>query len=173
MFDTSSFGRRALLRGAGALMAAELIGGPALAAQAPEFTGIEGWINSRALTMHGLRGRPVLVNFFARSCINCIHAMPYLESWYAKYRARGFVVVGIHTPEFPVERPRDALEAAARRFGLTYPIAQDNESATWNAWGNQYWPAEYLVDRNGRIVHTHVGEGGYGETESLIQGLLA
>ena len=115
----------------------------------------------------------MLVNFFARSCINCIHAMPYIRSWYGKYADRGFVVVGVHTPEFDVEKSRPALEAAAQRFGLTYPIAEDNQSATWNAWGNRYWPAEYLVDQQGRIVHTHTGEGGYGETERLIQNLLA
>ena len=82
-------------------------------------------------------------------------------------------MVGVHTPEFDVEKSRPALEAAVERYGLTYPIAEDNQSATWNAWGNRYWPAEYLVDQRGRIVHTHTGEGGYGETEQLIQNLLA
>ena len=123
--------------------------------------------------MRGLRGRPVLVTFFARSCINCIHAMPAIKSWYAKYQDHGFVVVAVHTPEFAIEKSRPALEAAAQRFGLVYPIAEDNFSATWNAWGNQYWPAEYLVDQRGHIVHSHSGEGGYGETERRIQGLLA
>ena len=140
---------------------------------APGFVGIDGWLNSPPLTMRGLRGRPVLVNFFARSCINCINAMPHIESWYAKYRHRGFVVVGVHTPEFPVEKSRPALEAAVERFGLTYPIAEDNESSTWNAWNNEYWPAEYLVDQDGRIVREHVGEGAYGETEHAIQQLLS
>lgn len=99
--------------------------------------------------------------------------MPYIKSWYAKYSGRGFVVVGVHTPEFAVERSRSALEAAVLRFGLTYPIAEDNDSATWDAWSNRFWPAEYLVDQRGKIVHTHFGEGGYQETEQLIQGLLA
>ena len=160
-----------------AAMSASTLGLPGLAsaasgATAPEFTGIEGWLNSGPLTMHGLRGRVVLVNFFARSCINCIHAMPAIKSWYGKYRNQGFVVVGVHTPEFDVEKSRPALEAALARYGLTYPVAQDNTSATWNAYSNQYWPAEYLVDQSGRIVHQHFGEGGYAETERLIQGLL-
>ena len=122
--------------------------------------------------MRGLRGRPVLVNFWARSCINCINAMPYIKSWHAKYRDRGFVVVGVHTPEFAVEKSHAALEAAVSRFGLSYPIAEDNGSATWNAWGNQFWPAEYLVDQRGAIVRSYFGEGGYGETERAIQRLL-
>lgn len=166
--------RRAVLTTAGVAIAASLLPGPAEAAgrAAPEFVGIDGWLNSGPLSMHGLRGRPVLVNFFARSCINCIHAMPYLKSWYAKYSGSGFVLVGVHTPEFEVEKSRPALEAAVSRFGLAYPIAEDNSSATWNAWGNRYWPAEYLVDQRGRIVHSHFGEGGYAETERLIQSLL-
>ena len=114
----------------------------------------------------------MLVNFFARSCINCIHAMPHLESWYERYRNRGFVVVGVHTPEFPVEKSRPALAAAIERYGLTYPVAEDNDSATWNAWRNIYWPAEYVIDQSGRIVHEHIGEGGYSETEVVIQSLL-
>ena len=167
--------RRALVAGAGIALASTCLSIPSLAAGrvAPEFVGIDGWLNSAPLSMSGLRGRPVLVTFWARSCINCIHAMPAIKSWYAKYRHRGFVVVAVHTPEFAVEKSRPALEAAAERFGLSYPIAEDNSSATWNAWGNEYWPAEYLVDQRGRIVHSHSGEGGYGETERLIQGLLA
>lgn len=166
--------RRALLTTAGATIASSVLPFRAGAAgrTAPEFTGIDGWLNSGPLSMHGLRGRPVLVNFWARSCINCIRTMPYLESWYAKYSGRGFVLVGVHTPEFEVEKSRSALEAAVSRFGLAYPIAEDNASATWNAWGNQYWPAEYLVDQRGSIVHSHFGEGGYAETEQLIQRLL-
>ena len=166
--------RREIIKTVGAALAAAGVPTGAFAAgrQAPEFVGIASWINSEPLTMQGLRGRPVLVNFWARSCINCIHAMPSIKSWHAKYRARGLVVVGIHTPEFEVEKPRPALEAAVSRFGLSYPIAQDNASATWSAWANQYWPAEYLVDRQGRIVHRHYGEGGYAETEALIQKYL-
>ena len=167
--------RRTLLIGAGALAVATAHPTALLAAgaTAPEFVGISGWLNSSPLTMAGLRGRPVLVNFWARSCINCIHAMPAIRSWYAKYREQGFVVVGIHTPEFEVEKSKAALETAVQRFGLSYPIAQDNSSATWDAWSNQYWPTEYLVNRQGMIVHSHSGEGGYAATEALIQKHLA
>lgn len=166
--------RRGLIVTTGGAIASTCLPVPATAAGriAPEFSGIDGWINSGPLTMRGLRGRPVLVNFWARSCINCIHAMPAIKSWYAKYHGSGFVVVGVHTPEFEVEKSHGALEAAVSRFGLSYPIAEDNSSATWNAWSNQYWPAEYLVDQRGRIVHSHSGEGGYEETERRIQALL-
>lgn len=166
--------RRGLVATAGGALASTCLPFPAAAAgrTAPEFSGIDGWLNSGPLTMRDLRGRPVLVNFWARSCINCIHAMPAIKSWYAKYRGSGFVVVGVHTPEFEVEKSHAALETAIARFGLSYPIAEDNSSATWNAWGNRYWPAEYLVDQRGRIVHSHSGEGGYAETERLIQTLL-
>ena len=173
MNKTAGLDRRAIVAGAGLAIASSFIPARAAGRTAPEFVGLDGWLNSGPLTLRGLRGRPVLVNFFARSCINCIHAMPHLESWYERYSHRGFVLVGVHTPEFPVEKSRPALAAAIERYGLTYPIAEDNESATWNAWRNVYWPAEYVIDQSGRIVHEHVGEGGYGETESLIQSLLA
>ena len=149
---------------------------PGLAAsrgQAPEFTGLDGWINSGPLSLAALRGRPVLVNFWARQCYNCRNAMPSIKGWYAKYGDKGFVVVGVHTPEFEIEKSRPALEAAVARMGITHPVAQDNASATWNAYGNQFWPAEYLIDQSGRIIHTHFGEGGYAQTEQLIQGLLS
>jgi thiol-disulfide isomerase/thioredoxin len=148
--------------------------GPAAAAAlAPEFVGIDSWLNSGPLSMRALRGRPALVTFWTYGCINCIHAMPAIKGWYARYRDRGFEVIGVHTPEFQIEHSRENLQQAIGRFGIQYPVAQDNESATWNAWGNRYWPAEYLVDANGRIVHSHFGEGGYAETESVIQRLLA
>ena len=165
--------RRTIVTAAGIATLGVCLPARAAGRPAPEFVGIDGWLNSPPLSIRGLRGRPVLVNFFARSCINCIHAMPHIEGWYRTYRGRGFVVVGVHTPEFPVEKSRPALAAAVERFGLTYPIAEDNASATWNAWNNEYWPAEYLVDANGRIVHRHVGEGGYEETEQVIQGLVS
>ena len=171
--DAKSFlDRRTVVAGVGLAIASAVVPAHAVVRRAPGFVGIEGWLNSGPLTLQELRGRPVLVNFFARSCINCIHAMPHIQGWFERYRSRGFMVVGVHTPEFPVERSRLALAAAVERFGLTYPIAEDNESATWNAWRNMYWPAEYLVDPNGGIVHEHVGEGGYDETEGLIRGFL-
>ena len=165
--------RRTLALGGSALAIAASAPALARSGAAPDFVGIDGWLNSAPLSMRGLRGRVVLVNFWARSCSNCIHAMPAIKSWYARYRDRGFIVVGVHTPEFEVEKSRPALEAAVARFGLSYPIARDNASATWNAYGNQYWPAEYLIDQSGQIVRTHFGEGGYAETEARIGALLA
>ena len=174
MIENLDRDRRLLIAGASATIAATCVPAAAWATGriAPDFVGIDGWINSGPLSMRGLRGRTVLVNFWARQCINCIHAMPAIKGWYARYRHQGFVVVAVHTPEFDIERSRPALQAAAEKYGLSYPIAQDNSSATWNAWGNRYWPAEYVVDQEGRIVHYHSGEGGYGETEAVIRSLL-
>ncbi|MBB3904996.1 redoxin family protein [Methylobacterium brachythecii] len=166
--------RRVMLMTGCAALGSSLLDAPAEAAPvAPEFVGIDGWLNSRALSMRGLRGRVVLVNFFARACVNCIATIPYIRGWHARYSGRGFTVVGVHTPELPAERSRQALEAAVQRFGLTYPVAIDNDSATWNAWGNRYWPAEYIVDQQGRIVYSHFGEGAYSQTEAVIQRLTA
>ena len=165
--------RRVFLETAGAALTTNVLVSQAQAASAaPELVGIDGWINSGPLTIQSLRGQLVLVNFFARACSNCIAAMPYIQSWHSRYRSQGFTVLGIHTPELPVEKNRPTLEAAVRRFGLTYPIAIDNNSATWNAWNNQYWPTEYVVDQRGKVVYTHIGEGAYSQTESLIQRLL-
>ena len=171
--DSAPSRRALLLAGGAALVSGGLAAPAAAASQAPEFVGIEGWLNGGPLSMRGLRGKVVLVNFFARACSNCIAAMPYIRNWHARYRGQGFTVVGVHTPELPAERSRPALEAAVQRFGVTHPVAIDNASATWNAWGNQYWPAEYLVDQQGRIVYSHVGEGAYAQTEGLIQRLIA
>lgn len=123
--------------------------------------------------MRGLRGQVVLINFFARACSNCIAAVPYIREWHTRYRDKGFTVVGVHTPELAAEKSRPALEAAVQRFGLTYPIAIDNASETWNAWGNRYWPAEYLVDQQGKVIYSHFGEGAYAQTEALIRRLIA
>ena len=141
--------------------------------QAPEFTGIAKWLNSDPLTMAGLRGKVVLVDFWAYSCINCLRTLPFVTRWYDTYRTRGLVVVGVHAPEFAFERNTANVLAAMRRFGVHYPVAQDNDLATWRAYANQYWPAEYLIDRSGRIVLKHYGEGQYGEMENAIRMLLA
>jgi len=140
---------------------------------APEFTGIDHWLNSQPLTMAGLRGKVVLVDFWTYSCINCIRTLPYVEGWYQKYAADGFVVVGVHTPEFAFEHDTGNVSDAIARFGITYPVAQDNEYATWSAYDNEYWPADYLIDATGHIRSTHFGEGDYDTTESEIRGLLA
>lgn len=170
----SVISRRILLSTGSAALASNILITQAQAAPlAPEFVGIDGWLNSNALTMRGLRGQVVLVNFFARACSNCIAAMPYIRVWHSRYHGRGFTVVGVHTPELPAEKSRPALEGAVQRFGLTFPIAIDNASTTWNAWNNRYWPAEYVVDQRGRIVYSHFGEGAYSQTEALIQRLIA
>jgi cytochrome c biogenesis protein CcdA/thiol-disulfide isomerase/thioredoxin len=140
---------------------------------APDFTGIDHWLNSDSLTMAQLRGKVVLVDFWTYSCINCIRTLPYLESWYQKYAADGFVIVGVHSPEFAFEHDTGNVEAAIARFGITYPVAQDNEFKTWSAYSNEYWPAHYLIDANGEIRAEHFGEGAYDETEADIRALLA
>jgi cytochrome c biogenesis protein CcdA/thiol-disulfide isomerase/thioredoxin len=140
---------------------------------APDFTGIDQWLNSSPLTMSGLRGKVVLVDFWTYSCINCIRTLPYVESWYQRYAADGLVIVGVHTPEFAFEHDTGNVTAAIARFGITYPVAQDNEFKTWGAYSNQYWPADYLIDAGGHIRETHFGEGDYAKTEASIRALLA
>lgn len=140
---------------------------------APEFTGIEKWLNSDPLTLQSLRGKVVLVDFWTYTCINCIRTLPYVTRWYQQYKDQGFVVVGVHTPEFPFERSTKNVSQAMERLGIEYPVAQDNRYATWDAYRNQYWPAAYLIDKHGQIVYRHFGEGKYKETEAEIQRLLA
>jgi thiol-disulfide isomerase/thioredoxin len=140
---------------------------------APEFTGIDHWLNSGPLTMQQLRGKVVLVDFWAYSCVNCIDVLPHVEGRNQKYKDQGLVVAGVHTPEYPFERETVNVKAAIKRLGITYPVAQDNRYATWNAYDNQYWPAFYLVDKQGHVVYTHFGEGDYGQTEAKIKSLLA
>jgi cytochrome c biogenesis protein CcdA/thiol-disulfide isomerase/thioredoxin len=140
---------------------------------APEFEGIDHWLNSSPLTISGLRGKVVLVDFWTYSCINCIRTLPYVEGWYQKYAAAGLVVVGVHTPEFAFEHDTGNVAAAIVRLGITYPVAQDNEYSTWTAYSNEYWPADYLIDATGHVRSTHFGEGDYNQTEQEIRGLLA
>ncbi len=143
--------------------------------QAPEFTGTEDWFNTpgdRPLTLRGLRGRVVLVDFWTYSCINCIRTLPYLEAWDKRYRKDGLTIVGVHTPEFPFEREASNVEEAIKTEGIKYPVVQDNEEGTWNAYGNQYWPAEYFIDAKGNVRYVHFGEGEYGEKEKVIRELL-
>ncbi|WP_341312083.1 thioredoxin family protein [Paraburkholderia sp. IMGN_8] len=140
---------------------------------APEFSGVEKWLNSDPLTMQQLRGKVVLVDFWTYTCINCIHTLPYVKSWYQKYKDQGLAVVGVHTPEYPFERDTDNVRTAIKRFDIRFPVAQDNQYATWNAYMNQYWPAFYLIDKKGQVVYSHFGEGDYAQTESAIQKLLA
>ncbi|MES2740509.1 MAG: thioredoxin family protein [Pseudomonadota bacterium] len=148
---------------------------PALASQgqAPEFTGLTTWINSPPLTLAGLRGKVVLVDFWTYACYNCANTLPYVTKWHEKYKDKGLVVIGIHTPEFAYEHVTANVRAAVKRFDIKYPVAQDNKYGTWLAYNNRYWPAFYLIDKNGAVVHTHFGEGAYDEMEGAIQTLLA
>lgn len=142
-------------------------------APAPEFTGIERWFNSPPLTMAGLKGKVVLVEFWTYECINCIHVMPHVKQWHQRYHDQGLVVVGVHTPEYDEERIAANVKAAIGRFGIQYPVAQDNGYRTWDAYGNRFWPALYLVDRDGKVVYRHYGEGDYDVTEARIRELLS
>jgi thiol-disulfide isomerase/thioredoxin len=139
---------------------------------APNFTGISNWFNSKPLDIASLRGKVVLVDFWTYGCINCVNTLPHVTELYAKYKDRGLVIVGIHTPEFPFEKSAGNVQAALKRHGIAYPVAQDNESKTWNAYRNQYWPAQYIVDRGGQIVYQHDGEGQYEQMDQLINQLL-
>ncbi|MBP5993615.1 MAG: cytochrome c biogenesis protein DipZ [Candidatus Moranbacteria bacterium] len=141
--------------------------------QAPEFVGIEQWLNTdSALTMDKLRGKVVLVDFWTYSCINCIRTLPYVTGWYEKYKDQGFVVIGVHTPEFEFEKKTANVTDALEQYKINYPVAQDNRYGTWQAYNNRYWPAHYLIDSEGRIREYHFGEGNYQETEQAIQSLL-
>lgn len=140
---------------------------------APAFTGIDTWLNSAPLNLQQQRGKVVLIDFWTYTCINCIRTLPYVKQWHEKYKDKGLVVVGVHTPEYPHERSTANVAAALKRFDIRYPVAQDNRYATWEAYRNQFWPAVYLIDKNGKIVYTHFGEGDYDRTEATIQRLLA
>jgi thiol-disulfide isomerase/thioredoxin len=142
---------------------------------APDFREITHWLNTRGerpLTLRGLRGKVVLVDFWTYSCINCLRTLPYLEGWDERYRSKGLVIVGVHTPEFAFEHDLGNVRAAVRRYGVRYPVALDNANGTWDAFRNQYWPADYLLDQRGRVRHVHFGEGDYAQTEHDIRLLL-
>ena len=140
--------------------------------KAPDVTGIAAWINTPGLNLHALRGKVVLVDFWTYSCINCLRTLPYLEGWDKRYRAKGLVILGVHSPEFGFEHDLGNVRAAVKRLHVHYPVALDNDFATWNAYGNQYWPADYLVDQVGHVRDIHFGEGSYDETERDIRLLL-
>jgi len=140
--------------------------------KAPDFVDISSWINSKPLSIEQLKGKVVLVDFWTYSCINCIRTFPYLTRWYHDYKDKGFVIVGVHTPEFAFEKDKTNVEEATQRFKIEYPVALDNDYATWQAYANHYWPAHYLIDQNGVVQEAHFGEGNYLETENAIRHLL-
>ncbi|MEZ4180071.1 MAG: thioredoxin family protein [Candidatus Doudnabacteria bacterium] len=139
---------------------------------APEFVGVSKWLNSDALKITDLKGKVVLVDFWTYSCINCIRTLPYVTDWYEKYKNNGLVVVGVHTPEFAFEKVTSNVQAAIERYKISYPVAQDNNYKTWQAYDNRFWPAHYLIDKDGNIMYTHFGEGQYEQTEKAIRTLL-
>ena len=143
---------------------------------APDFIGITNWLNlpagQQSLSLAQLKGKVVLVDFWTYSCINCIRTLPYVTKWYDTYKDDGLVVVGVHTPEFAFEKVTSNVQMAIGQFGIHYPVAQDNNYTTWQAYNNEYWPAEYLIDQQGNIVHEHFGEGEYDITENAIRQLL-
>ena len=135
-------------------------------------SGADGWINSKPLSVKELEGKVVLVDFWDYSCINCIRTIPYIRAWADKYRNSGLVVIGVHSPEFDVEKQMPNVERAVKRFGITYPVALDSDYKIWNAFHNQYWPAHYFIDAKGKVRYEHFGEGGYDQSERWIQELL-
>lgn len=139
---------------------------------APEIVDIDGWINSKPLTLSSLRGKVVLIDFWTYSCINCIRTLPYLRDWYEKYHEKGLEIIGIHSPEFAFEQSYTNVEKAVKKFGILYPVALDNQFKTWRNYNNQYWPAHYLINKEGEVVYEHFGEGAYAQTENNIRFLL-
>lgn len=163
--------------GSGGVLANCTDGSPVLqqCGTAPPISGITQWLNTpdgRSLSIAGLRGRVVLVDFWTYSCINCQRSLPHVEAWNRAYAADGLTVIGVHTPEFAFEHVVSNVAVAARQLGVLYPVAIDNQYATWTAYENSYWPAEYLIDASGRVRHVDFGEGQYQQTESFIRQLL-
>ena len=145
--------------------------------KAPDLTQISGYLNTpnnnQPIHLANYKGKVVLIDFWTYSCINCIRTIPYQNDWYSKYADKGFVIIGVHSPEFEFEKNYDNVKTAVQKFGIMYPVVLDNNLGTWNAYGNQYWPRHYLIDAQGYIREDHIGEGGYAETEKTIQSLLA
>jgi len=138
----------------------------------PSLAGAQQWLNSDPLTIEGLKGKVVLIDFWTYSCINCLRAIPYVRAWAEKYRDHGLVVIGVHAPEFAFERNVDNVKKAIATLGIRYPVAIDNDYKIWRAFDNEYWPAHYFIDASGRVRHHHFGEGDYAESERVIQKLL-
>jgi thiol-disulfide isomerase/thioredoxin len=170
-------GNNAMMAGNPAMMAAKPHGAPAETLKTegvlPALDGAVKWLNSPPLTADALKGKVVLVDFWTYSCINCLRALPYVEAWAQKYKDQGLVVIGVHAPEFAFEKNIGNVEKAVSDLGITYPVAIDNDYALWRAFKNQFWPAHYFIDAEGKIRHHHFGEGDYDGSERVIQQLLA
>ena len=139
---------------------------------APELKDVSSWINSEPFTLESQRGKVVLIDFWTYTCVNCIRTLPYIKEWHEKYAGSGLVILGVHTPEFDFEKDRDNVLDAVQEFNIEYPVAQDNDFGTWRNFENRFWPAKYLIDKDGYIRYTHFGEGSYAETEQVIRDLL-
>jgi thiol-disulfide isomerase/thioredoxin len=139
---------------------------------APELNN-QVWFNSAPLKLADLRGKVVMIEFWTFDCINCQHVTPSLKALYAKYEDKGLVIIGVHSPEFGYEKELKNVQTAINKVGIKYPVAIDNDYATWNAYNNHYWPARYLIDKTGNLRLLQIGEGGYAQTEATVQALLA
>ncbi|MBX2860362.1 MAG: cytochrome c biogenesis protein DipZ [Vampirovibrio sp.] len=157
---------------AGAASASKLIKPLAKPYTAPQIQGIQHWINSPPLTNSQLKGKVVLIDFWTYSCINCLRTLPHIKQWHQKYADKGLVIIGVHAPEFPFEKSLSNVQKAVRDNGIHYPVALDNKFTTWRNFKNRYWPAHYLINKQGKVVYTHFGEGNYVETEHNIRSLL-
>ncbi len=139
----------------------------------PELASIAGYVNTKNITIAEHIGKNViLIDFWTYSCINCQRTIPYLNAWHEQYKDNGLVIIGVHSPEFGFEKKHENVKRAVEKFGIKYPVAQDNDFATWRAFNNRYWPRKYLIDIDGFIVYDHIGEGGYEETEMKIKDML-
>jgi thiol-disulfide isomerase/thioredoxin len=144
--------------------------------KAPELTGIKGYINTannQSIKLSDYKGKVVLIDFWTYTCVNCIRTIPYLNTWYDRYSDQGFVIIGVHSPEFEFEKNPNNVKDAVNKFGIKYPVVLDSDHKTWTAYQNNYWPRDYLIDTQGYIRDDHIGEGGYNDTEKTIQTLLA
>jgi thiol-disulfide isomerase/thioredoxin len=143
--------------------------------KAPELTGLTDWFNTqdaKPQSLAALKGKVVLVDFWTYSCVNCLRTLPALKEWYSRYHDQGFEIIGVHSPEFDFEKDPVNVKRAIDRFTIPWPVALDNQMATWRAYKNRYWPAHYLIDRDGNVVYTHFGEGEYDVTEAMIRKLV-
>jgi len=151
----------------GGMLAESLTGKPA-----PELSNLRGWINTSPLTMEGLKGKVVLLDFWTYSCVNCVRSLPHMKLLHKEYAGDAFVLIGVHTPEFEFEKPPENVASAVKRFGIGYPVAIDSENTTWKLYGNQYWPRQTVVDSKGTVRWEHAGEGDYDKMEDRIRDLL-
>jgi len=149
------------------MLAESLTGKPA-----PELSNLRGWINTSPLTMEGLKGKVVLLDFWTYSCVNCVRSLPHMKLLHKEYAGDAFVLIGVHTPEFEFEKPPENVASAVKRFGIGYPVAIDSENTTWKLYGNQYWPRQTVVDSKGTVRWEHAGEGDYDKMEDRIRDLL-